>query len=234
MLIQRITGGVLIFFEGKADAFVMSVGSAHCLHGVTKVLLRHNPKIHIAAVEPADSAVLSGRPGWAHQIEGIGIGFVPPLWEPKLVDELLAVSTDDARAMTRQLAKEEGLFAGTSSGANVVGALRLAKRLGSEATVISGQICIGCRSTRMVDTWSLLGGALWWRTQDAEGGFPCALVSILGRSARLFGAIHYPNLMGGTPSADQSSCQRGFRPWAVCSRNICAVDIREGRLCPGL
>ena len=122
---------------GKVDAFVQSVGSAHSLHGVTKKLWEHNPKIHITAVEPAESAVLSGGRSGSHQIEGIGIGFVPPLWEPHLANEVMTVSTADARAMARRLAREEGLFAGTSSGGNVVAALRLAERLGSRATVVT-------------------------------------------------------------------------------------------------
>ena len=130
---------------GKVDAFVKSVGSAHCLHGVTKALWRRNPKIHIAAVEPAESAVLSGgRPG-GHKIEGIGIGFVPSLWEPKLVNEIMAVSTKDAQAMARRLAREEALFAGTSSGANVVAALRVAHRFGPEATVVTILVDSGLR-----------------------------------------------------------------------------------------
>ncbi len=123
--------------EGKIDAFVQSVGSAHSLHGVTKKLWEHNPKIHITAVEPAESAVLSGGRSGSHQIEGIGIGFVPPLWEPHLVKEVMTVSTAEAMVMARRLAREEGLFAGTSSGGNVVAALRLAERLGSRATVVT-------------------------------------------------------------------------------------------------
>jgi cysteine synthase A len=131
--------------DGKITAFVQTVGSAHALHGVTKVLWQHNPAIHIAAAEPAESAVLSGHPSGAHQIEGIGIGFVPPLWDPSLVNEIMTVSTDEARAMARQLAREEGLFAGTSSGGNVVAALRLAQRLGPGATVVTLLVDSGLR-----------------------------------------------------------------------------------------
>lgn len=120
---------------GRIDAFVHSVSTGHSLHGVTQALWQHNPAIRIAAVEPTESAVLSGGPSGAHQIEGIGIGFVPPLWRPELVHEVLTVSTPEAKAMARRLAREEGIFAGTSSGANVVAALRLAARLGPDATV---------------------------------------------------------------------------------------------------
>lgn len=121
--------------DGSVDAFVHAVGTAHSLHGVGKVLRAHNPDIRLVAVEPAESAVLSGRPTGSNRIEGIGIGFLPPLWEPDQVDEIQVVSADDAMSMARRLAREEGLFAGTSSGANVVAALRVAQRLGPDATV---------------------------------------------------------------------------------------------------
>jgi cysteine synthase A len=120
---------------GKVDAFVHAVGTAHAIHGATQALWAHRPGIRIVAVEPAESAVLSGGPSGSHQIEGIGIGFVPPLWAPELVNEIQAVTSADAKAMARRLASEEGLFAGTSSGANVVAAIRVAQRLGSGATV---------------------------------------------------------------------------------------------------
>ena len=122
---------------GKVDAFVHAVGTAHAIHGATHALWAHRPGIHIVAIEPAESAVLSGGPSGSHQIEGVGIGFLPPLWEPERVNEIQTVSTADAKAMTRRLAREEGLFAGTSSGANVVAAIRIAQRLGSGATVVT-------------------------------------------------------------------------------------------------
>jgi cysteine synthase len=122
---------------GQVDAFVHAVGTAHAIHGATHALWAHRPGIHVVAVEPAESAVLSGGPSGSHQIEGIGIGFVPPLWEPDRVNEIQAVTTADAKAMARRLAREEGLFAGTSSGANVVAAIRVAERLGPGATVVT-------------------------------------------------------------------------------------------------
>ena len=131
--------------DGRMDAFVQAVGTAHSLHGASKPLRDHNPKLHVTAVEPAESAVLSGGPTGSHQIEGIGIGFVPPLWEPDQVDEILPVSTDAAKAMARRLAREEGLFAGTSSGANVVAALQVAERLGPDATVVTLMVDSGLR-----------------------------------------------------------------------------------------
>ena len=123
--------------EGKVDAFVHSVGTAASSRGVATELKRYKPGIRIIAVEPAESAVLSGGQAGPHKIEGVGIGYTPPLWEPALVDEVLPVKTDDAKEMTRRLAREEALFAGTSSGANVVAAIRVAEQLGPGATVVT-------------------------------------------------------------------------------------------------
>ena len=131
--------------EGEIDAFVQSVGTAHSIHGVTQVLRRCRPDVQVVAVEPAESAVLSGRPTGAHRIEGIGIGFLPPLWNPGLVDALDQVTSDDAQQMARRLAREEGLFAGTSTGANVLAALRVAERLDSTATVVTVAVDSGLR-----------------------------------------------------------------------------------------
>jgi cysteine synthase A len=88
-------------------------------------------------VEPAESAVLGGGQPGPHKIEGVGIGYLPPLWDPSLVDEIIPITTDDARAMARRLAREEGLFAGTSSGANVLAAIEVARRLGPGRTVVT-------------------------------------------------------------------------------------------------
>ena len=101
------------------------------------MLKRHKPGVRIVAVEPAESPVLSGGQPGPHKIEGVGIGYTPPLWDPSLVDEIVPVATADAKAMARRLAREEALFAGTSSGANVVAALRVAERLGPDATVVT-------------------------------------------------------------------------------------------------
>lgn len=122
---------------GRVDAFVQSVGTAQCITGVARALQARNPEIRIVAVEPAESPVLSGGAPGAHKIEGVGPGFVPPLWDGDLADEILTVSTTEAKEMTRRLAREEALFAGTSSGANVVAALRVAERLASGHTVVT-------------------------------------------------------------------------------------------------
>ena len=123
--------------NGEVNAFVHCAGTAASSLGVATALKRHNPGIKVVVVEPAESSVLlGGKPG-PHRIEGVGIGYTPPLWEPTLVDDILAVRTDDAKDMARRLAREEALFAGTSSGANVVAAIRVAERLGPDARVVT-------------------------------------------------------------------------------------------------
>ena len=101
------------------------------------MLKRHKPGLRIVVVEPAESSVLLGGAPGPHKIEGVGIGYTPPLWEPALVDEIVAVKTEDAKAMARRLAREEALFAGTSSGANVIAAIQVAERLGPGGTVVT-------------------------------------------------------------------------------------------------
>ena len=131
--------------SGRVDALVQVVSTAHSIHGTTHSLRRHNPRLRVVAVEPAESAVLSGGPSGSHQIEGIGIGFVPPLWRPSEVDEILAVNTEEARSMARRLAREEAIFAGPSTGANVVAAIRVAERLGPGKTVATIVVDSGLR-----------------------------------------------------------------------------------------
>jgi cysteine synthase len=123
--------------DGAVDAFVHSVGTAASLRGVATVLKRYNPNVKIVAVEPGESPVLSGGQPGPHKIEGVGIGYTPPLWEPSLVDQIIPVPTDEAKAMARRLAREEALFGGTSSGANVIAALRVAERLGTKGSVVT-------------------------------------------------------------------------------------------------
>lgn len=122
---------------GRLDGFVQSVGTAGSLRGNGERLREHHRGIAIVAVEPEESPVLSGGAPGAHKIDGIGAGFVVPLWTEGLASDVERVSTDDAMAMARRLGREEGIFAGTSTGANVVAALRLADRLAPGATIVT-------------------------------------------------------------------------------------------------
>jgi len=131
--------------KGEIGAFVHSAGTAASSRGVATVLKRKKPSIEIVIVEPAESSVLSGGPAGAHKIEGIGIGRTPPLWDPTLVDGILPVRTEEAEDMARRLAREEALFAGTSSGANVVAAIRVAQRLGPGAKVVTLMVDSGLK-----------------------------------------------------------------------------------------
>ena len=123
--------------DGTIDGFIQMVGTAASLRGIGERLRRHNGKIRIVAVEPSESAVLSGGKPGAHKIDGVGAGFVVPLWEEGIADQIEQVSTDEATAMALRLAREEGLFAGTSTGGNIIAALRLAEELGPNATVVT-------------------------------------------------------------------------------------------------
>ncbi len=131
--------------SGHVDAFVQMVGTSHSLRGTATALKRHNRKCLTVAVEPAESPVLSGGASGAHGIEGVGIGYVPPLWDSALVDRIVAVSTDEAKAMARRVAREESIFAGTSSGANVCAAIKIAEELGPGSTVLTLAIDSGLK-----------------------------------------------------------------------------------------
>jgi len=140
---------------GRIDCFVQSVGTAASLRGVGEVLRRHDERVRIVAVEPAESPVLSGGRTGAHKIDGIGAGFVVPLWRPGVADQVEQVSTDEAAAMVIRLAREEGIFAGTSTGGNVIVALRMAERLGPGATVVTVMCDTGMKylSKARVEPW---------------------------------------------------------------------------------
>lgn len=131
--------------DGKVDAFVQSVGTSGSLRGVSTRLRAHDDAVHVVAVEPEESAVLSGKPSGSHKIEGTGAGFVVPLWRGSLADEIQTISTEDAMATARRLAGEEGVFAGTSTGGNVAVALRVAQRLGPDRTVVTVAVDSGMK-----------------------------------------------------------------------------------------
>ena len=123
--------------EGALDAFVMGVGTGGTLMGVGRALRRASVRARIVAVEPDESAVMSGgRPG-PHGIQGLADGFIPEIVRLEEVDEVVRVKTADARAMARRLGAEEGLLVGISSGANVVAAIEVARRLGTGRTVVT-------------------------------------------------------------------------------------------------
>jgi cysteine synthase len=133
---------------GAVDVFVQSVGTAASLRGIGEALRERKRGIRLVAVEPSESAVLSGGAPGAHKIDGIGAGFVVPLWRDGLAEHIERVSTEEAMAMAFRLAREEGLFAGTSTGVNVIAALRQAENLGRSATVVTVMCDTGMKYLR--------------------------------------------------------------------------------------
>lgn len=131
--------------DGQVDGFVQSTGTAASSRGIAERLHAYRPAIRCVAVEPTESAVLSGGPSGSHRIEGVGAGFVVPLWDPQAIDSIASVSTEQAMDMARELARLEGLFSGTSTGANLVAAVTLGKELGPEATVVTIQCDSGLK-----------------------------------------------------------------------------------------
>jgi len=128
---------ILLALDGRIDAFVAGVGTGGTITGVGHVLRRHNPKVHIVAVEPADSPVLSGGEPGPHKIQGIGAGFIPDVLDTAVYNEVITVSNDDALNTARRLAREEGIFSGISSGANIFAALQVARKLGPGKNVVT-------------------------------------------------------------------------------------------------
>ena len=131
--------------DGRLDAVCMYVGTAGCFLGTTRALRERLPSLQRVAVEPAESAIMSGASPGTHRIEGGGVGFMPPLLSLDEVDEVIAVTTADAFAMARRSAREEGVWSGPSTGANISAALVLARRLGEGARVATIQVDSGLK-----------------------------------------------------------------------------------------
>jgi cysteine synthase A len=127
---------ILEVTKGKLNAFVAGVGTGGTITGIGEILKRHNSKIKVIAVEPEDSAVLSGKPPGPHKIQGIGAGFIPEVLNRDIIDEVIRVSEDDAFKTSKRLAKEEGLFVGISAGAAAWAALQVAEQLGRGKLVV--------------------------------------------------------------------------------------------------
>jgi cysteine synthase A len=132
-------------FMEVIDGFCAGVGTAGALMGVAQELKGANPGVKIVALEPSTTAVISGGEPGRHGVEGIGIGFVPPHLDKNLYDEARPIDEAQAREMARSLAKEEGIFAGISSGLNVVGAIEMAKELGPGKNVVTLAVDTGLK-----------------------------------------------------------------------------------------
>ena len=131
--------------EGPIHTFCGSVGTSGMLMGTARVLRRGTPRPRIVAFEPATSSVLTGGKAGPHGVEGVAPGFVPPQYDPAVVDEARGIDEDEGRQMARTLARSEGIFAGTSTGLNVAGALQLAREIGPGHTVVTVAVDTGLK-----------------------------------------------------------------------------------------
>lgn len=142
---NKIGEEILSQLDGKVDAFVAIVGSAGCTMGVAEVLKANNPQTKVYVVEPAESPIISKGYAGTHHIEGTGIGFIPPLLRRELYDDVLTVSEEDAKKMAKRLTLEEGIFAGTSTGANVAAAVEAANTLGDDKNIATVAVDTGLK-----------------------------------------------------------------------------------------
>ncbi len=127
--------------EGKVDILISAVGTGGSITGIGEVLKKHNPNIKVIAVEPMNSAVLSGESAGRHKIQGIGAGFIPSILNTKIIDEVIKVTDEDAFSTAKNLAKTEGLLVGISSGSNVYAAAQVASRAENKGKVIVTILC---------------------------------------------------------------------------------------------
>jgi cysteine synthase len=127
--------------DGAIDVFVAGVGTGGTITGVGQVLKQKKPGVRVVAVEPERAAILSGGAARNHLIQGIGAGFVPPLLDRTVIDEVIAVSDDDALTQARRLAREEGISAGISSGATLTAALKVAARPEMAGKLVVFMVC---------------------------------------------------------------------------------------------
>lgn len=142
---NKIGEEILSQLDGKVDAFVAIVGSAGCTMGVAEVLKANNPQTKVYVVEPAESPIISKGYAGTHHIEGTGIGFIPPLLRRELYDDVLTVSEEDAKKMAKRLTLEEGIFAGTSTGANVAAAVNIANMLDEDKNIATVAVDTGLK-----------------------------------------------------------------------------------------
>ncbi|MHA6286964.1 PLP-dependent cysteine synthase family protein [Maricaulis sp. CAU 1757] len=151
---HRFADEILDALDAPPAVFVQATGTAASVRGTAERLAERATGTRIVAVEPAESAVLSGGPSGSHRIEGVGAGFVVPLWRPELVDRIVPVSTEMAMQHARRLARQDGLFAGTSTGANLAAAVEMARELRPEETVVT----VMCDSGLKYLSTALYGG----------------------------------------------------------------------------